>query len=55
MNSLIEKKYDRENMKIKKNYNNFCKKKNCPEYIEWEFYIDYYEQPVLCASCKIII
>ena len=27
------------------NYNDFCKKKNCPQYIEWELEGD------ICRSC----
>lgn len=29
-----------------KNYNQFCKEKNCPEYIEWEF------GEGVCISCQ---
>ena len=28
-------------------YNNFCRRKQCPEYVEWDF--DYGE----CISCKL--
>jgi hypothetical protein len=30
-------------------YNNFCKSKNCPEYIEWDF-----EMGAKCTSCKLV-
>ena len=31
------------------NYNEFCKSKNCPEYIEWTF-----DMGVKCTSCKLV-
>ena len=35
-----------------KNYNDFCKEKECAEYIEWDLVIEEAGQPYICASCK---
>ena len=33
----------------KKCFNEFCKSKNCPEYIEWSF-----DMGANCVSCKLV-
>lgn len=33
-----------------KNYNDFCKEKDCPEYIEWDYVFESGCQP--CTSCQ---
>lgn len=33
-----------------KNYNEFCKTKECPEYIEWDYEFETGSQP--CVSCQ---
>ncbi len=35
------------------NYNEQCKSKQCEHYIEWQFFVDGYEQPYDCTSCKL--
>jgi hypothetical protein len=35
-----------------KNYNDFCKEKECGEYIEWDFVFDAECQPYPCTSCQ---
>jgi len=37
-----------------KTYNEFCRKKQCNWYIEWEYTDGYSDQPYLCISCKLI-
>ena len=34
------------------NYNEFCKSKECPEYIEWDYGFDSDSQPYPCVSCQ---
>lgn len=35
-----------------KNYNQFCKKSGCEEYIEWDYEFDSECPPYPCTSCQ---
>jgi hypothetical protein len=35
-----------------RDYDEFCKLKNCEEFIEWDFQNDSETQPYNCTSCK---
>ena len=34
-------------------YNEQCRQKQCEHYIEWYFFVDEFEQPYACTSCRI--
>ncbi len=37
-------------------YNDFCKKKECNHFIEWDYSVevDHTDQPIQCTSCQLV-